>query len=92
MENEKPHSWKAYRYLQNKVMSKNILWTNLKKTKGFFWKNSTPNIKHETLCNDYKAGGFSCIKVDPTILFFVWFLFSFSTNYVTIFWTQYIFN
>ena len=25
--------------------------------KAFPWKNSTPKIKHETLCNDYKAGG-----------------------------------
>ena len=26
-----------------------------KNQKAFFWKNSTPKIKHETLCNDYKA-------------------------------------
>ena len=25
--------------------------------KAFLWKNSTPKIKHETLCNGYKAGG-----------------------------------
>ena len=25
--------------------------------KAFFWNNSSPKIKHETLCNDYKAGG-----------------------------------
>ena len=31
---------------------------NLKKIqKAFFWNNSFPKIKHETLCNDYKAGG-----------------------------------
>ena len=24
--------------------------------KAFFWNNSSPKIKHETLCNDYKAG------------------------------------
>ena len=23
--------------------------------KAFLWKNSTPKIKHETLCNNYKA-------------------------------------
>ena len=25
--------------------------------KVFFWNNSSPKIKHETLCNDYKAEG-----------------------------------
>ena len=25
--------------------------------KAFFWNNSSPKIKHETLCNDYKAEG-----------------------------------
>ena len=25
--------------------------------KAFLWKNSPPKIKHETLCNDYKAAG-----------------------------------
>ena len=25
--------------------------------KAFLWKNFTPKIKHETLCNGYKAGG-----------------------------------
>ena len=24
--------------------------------KAFLWKNSTSKIKHETFCNDYKAG------------------------------------
>ena len=24
--------------------------------KAFLWNNSTPKIKHETLCNDYKVG------------------------------------
>ena len=23
--------------------------------KGFFWNNSSPKVKHETICNDYKA-------------------------------------
>ena len=31
---------------------------NLKKIqKAFLWNNSTPKIKHETLCNDYKDVG-----------------------------------
>ena len=25
--------------------------------KAFFWNNSSPKIKHENLCNDYKAEG-----------------------------------
>ena len=25
--------------------------------KAFLWKNSSPKIKHETICNDYKGGG-----------------------------------
>ena len=25
---------------------------------AFLWNNSNPKIKHETLCNDYKAGGY----------------------------------
>ena len=25
--------------------------------KSFLWLNSTSNIKHDTLCNDYKDGG-----------------------------------
>ena len=33
--------------------------TDLRKRvrKAFLWKHSTPKIKHETLCNDYKAEG-----------------------------------
>ena len=27
--------------------------------KAFLWKNSSPKIKHETLCNDYKG---ECLK------------------------------
>ena len=30
--------------------------------KAFFWNNYSPKIKHETLCNDYKAG--VCKNVD----------------------------
>ena len=39
-------------------MPQNILSINLKKyKKHFFWNNSSPKIRHATLCNDYKAGG-----------------------------------
>ena len=35
--------------------------------KAFLWKNYTPQIKHETLCNDYKAGGLKNIDI-PNII------------------------
>ena len=35
-------------------------WRN---TEGLFWKNSSPKIKHETLCNDYKGGGLKNIDI-----------------------------
>ena len=31
--------------------------------KVFLWKNSSPKIKHETLCNDYKGGGLKNINI-----------------------------
>ena len=31
--------------------------------KVFSWNNSTPKIKHETLCNDYKAGGLKTVDI-----------------------------
>ena len=34
-----------------------------KNTEGLFWKNSSPKIKHETLCNDYKGGGLKNIDI-----------------------------
>ena len=44
-------------------MSQNISWTNLW-TKGiFFWKKSTPNIKHDALCNGYKDGGLKNVDI-----------------------------
>ena len=36
--------------------------------KFFLWKNSTPMIKHETLCNDYKAGGFKNVNIPNKII------------------------
>ena len=30
---------------------------------AFLWKNSSPKIKHETLCNDYKDGGLKNIDI-----------------------------
>ena len=31
--------------------------------KAFLWKNSSPKIKHETLCNDYKGGALKNIDI-----------------------------
>ena len=32
------------------------------------WKNSTPKIKHKTLCNDYKAGGLKHVDISNKII------------------------
>ena len=41
----------------------------LKKTqKAFLWKNLTFKIKHETLCNNYKAGGLRNIDIPNKII------------------------
>ena len=31
--------------------------------KAFLWKNSSPEIKHETLCNYYKGGGLKNVDI-----------------------------
>ena len=36
--------------------------------KAFLWKDSSPRIKHETLCNDYKGGGLQNIDVFKKII------------------------
>ena len=42
---------------------------NLKKIQNaFFWNNSSPKIKHETLCNDYKAGGLKDVDIPNKII------------------------
>ena len=41
---------------------------NLKNTKDFFWNNSSPKIKHETLCNDYKAGRLKNVDIPNKII------------------------
>ena len=35
---------------------------------AFLWKNSTPKIKHETLCNDYKAGSLKCVDIPNKVI------------------------
>ena len=36
--------------------------------KTFFWNNSSPEIKHETLCNEYKAGGLKNVDIPSKII------------------------
>ena len=36
--------------------------------KAFIWKNSTPKIKHETLCNDYERGGLKNVDIQNKII------------------------
>ena len=36
--------------------------------KAFFWNNSSPKIKHETLCNDYKDGGLKIVDILSKII------------------------
>ena len=35
---------------------------------AFLWNNSTPKIKHETLYNDYKAGGLKNVDIPNKII------------------------
>ena len=36
--------------------------------KAFLWKNSTSKIEHETLCNDYRAGGLKNVNIPNKII------------------------
>ena len=36
--------------------------------KAFFWNNSSPKIKHEALCNDYKAGGLKNLDIPSKLI------------------------
>ena len=36
--------------------------------KAFLWKNFTPKIKHQTLCNGYKAGGLKNVDIPNKII------------------------
>ena len=36
--------------------------------KAFFVNNSSPQVKHETLCNDYKAGGLKNVDIPSKII------------------------
>ena len=39
-----------------------------KKQEAFLWKNSTPNIKRETLCSNYKAGGLKIFDIQNKVI------------------------
>ena len=50
------------------VVPKHII-NEIKKIKTTFpWKNSTPKKKHETLCNDYKAGRLKSVDIPNKII------------------------
>ena len=36
--------------------------------KNFLWENSTPKIKHKTLCNDYETGGLKNVDIPNKII------------------------
>ena len=60
----------------SKIVSKSFITTvpkhivnELKKIqKAYFWNNSSPKIKHETLRNDYKAGGLKNVDIPNKII------------------------
>ena len=39
-----------------------------KKQKAFLWNNFTPKIKHEILCNEYKAGGLKNVDIGNKVI------------------------
>ena len=42
---------------------------NLKKYKRlFFWNKSSPKIKHETFCSDYKSGGLKNVNIPNKVI------------------------
>ena len=50
------------------IVPKHVINELEKIQKAFLWKNSTPKIKHETLCNDYKAGGLKNVDIPNKII------------------------
>ena len=65
--------WKGSRKLKRWdeicIVDQNMLATNMKKYKRLFLlNNSTPKIKHETLFNDYEAGGLKNVDIPNKII------------------------
>ena len=54
------------------TVPKYIVNENEKNTKAILWKNSTPKIKHEILCNYCKAGGSKNVDVLSKIIVLQW--------------------
>ena len=50
------------------TVSKHIINELEKIQMAFLWKDSTLKIKHETLCNDYKAGRFKNVDIPNKII------------------------
>ena len=50
------------------LLPKHIVNELKKIQKAFFWNNSSPKIKNETLCNDYKAGGLKNADIPSKII------------------------
>ena len=52
------------RLARSKIVFQSLITNELEKIqKAFLWKNSSTNIKHETLCNDFKAGNLKDIDI-----------------------------
>ena len=67
METTKPYSRRKNTYFKNIGFIKNyflsVCYTNTNLQKSFLWENSTSEIKHDTLCNDYKDGGLKNVDI-----------------------------
>ena len=50
------------------IVPKHVINELEKIQKAFLWKNSTPKIKHETLCNDYEAEGLKTVDIPNKII------------------------
>ena len=82
MENEKPYFRRENFIFKtiaiSKIVFKSFITTvpkhiinELEKIqKAFLWKNSTAQIKYETLCNNYKAGGLKNVDIPNKIIVF----------------------
>ena len=50
------------------AVPKHIVTELEKLQKTFFWNNSTPKIKHDTLCDDYEVGGLKNVDIPNKII------------------------
>ena len=81
VENEKPCTRRENRYLSKITAICNVVFQSLIATvpkhivneleiiqKSFIWESSTLKIKHETLCNDYKAEELKYVDIPNKII------------------------